>query len=286
MRGVLEKTLGVHRDAHVPTYHRDTLPKRALRQPELSGPVVEAGPTRGKVALFGTCYCNVNEPNVGEDLIKVFQHNNIPTRLVEQTRCCGMPKLELGDLDSAARLKQHNIPMLLSAIDQGYDIVTPIPSCTLMFKQELPLMFPDDADVQRVKMHMFDPFEYLAHRHKAGVMNTDFSQGVGKIAYHVPCHQRVQNIGPKTRDVLKLIPGVEIDMIERCSGHDGTYGVRKETYELSVKIARPVVNRVTKAAPDHVSSDCPMAAAHLAHGMQGQVNPEHPLTLLRIAYGI
>lgn len=286
MRGAMEKTLGVHRDAHVPTYHRNTLTKRARQLPEMTIPAQEAGPTRGKVALFGTCYCNFNEPNVGEDLIKVFQHNDIPTKLVERTRCCGMPKLELGDLQSAAKFKQHNLPLLLEVIDQGYDIVTPIPSCTLMFKQELPLMFPDDAQVQRVKAHMFDPFEYLAHRHKAGLLRTEFTNRLGKVVYHAPCHQRVQNIGPKTRDILRLVSDIEIDMIERCSGHDGTYGVRKETYELSMKIARPVVNRITKAEPDHVSSDCPMAAAHLAHGVAGDVSIQHPLSLLRLAYGI
>ncbi len=286
MRGMLEKTLGVHRDAHVPNYDANTLAKRARHITELSEPTKPAGPTAGKVAVFGTCYCSYNEPNVGEDLIKVFQHNNIPTRLVEKTACCGMPKLELGDLDSAAKFKQHNLPLLLELIDQGYDIVTPIPSCTLMFKQELPLMFPDDTDMQRVKQAMFDPFEYLAHRHKAGLLKTDFPNRLGKIAYHVPCHQRVQNIGPKTRDILRLVPDVEIEMIERCSGHDGTYGVRKETYELSIKIARPVINRAKKAEPDHLSSDCPMAAAHLAHGAGDDDKAIHPLSLLRLAYGL
>jgi glycerol-3-phosphate dehydrogenase subunit C len=192
----------------------------------------------------------------------------------------------LGDLEAAAGLMRKNLPIMKQAIEEGFDIVTPIPSCTLMFKQELPLMFPDDADVQQVRKHLFDPFEYLSHRHRDALFNTDFKQGLGKVAYHVPCHQRVQNIGPKTRDILALIPDTQINMIERCSGHDGTYGVRSETYEAARKIARPVVSRIEKTKPDRVTSDCPMAAEHLELGLQSGQPPLHPMSLLRQAYGI
>ena len=147
-------------------------------------------------------------------------------------------------------------------------------------------MFPDDADVQKVKQHIFDPFEYLAHRHKAGLLKTEFRQPLGKVVWQVPCHQRVQNIGPKTRDILALVPGTEVEMIERCSGHDGTYGVRAGTYEKSQKIARPVINRAKKAEPDYLVSDCPMAATQIANGLELKNSETNPLTLLRKAYGI
>ena len=146
--------------------------------------------------------------------------------LAASERCCGMPKLELGDLESVARFKQHNIPQLLKLVDAGYDIVAPIPSCVLMFKQELPLMFAGEAEVQRVAEHMFDPFEYLMLRHKAGLLRTDFKARLGKVSYHVPCHLRVQNIGLKTRDVLRLVPETTVEVIERCSGHNGTYAIK------------------------------------------------------------
>src|SRR6185503_20495015 len=107
---------------------------------------------RGKVALFTTCYGNRNEPELDEDLVAVFEHNGIPVRLIAQEKCCGMPRLELGDLEAVARLKEFNIPRLKEAVDAGYDIVAPIPSCVLMFKQELPLMYPEDADVQGVRL--------------------------------------------------------------------------------------------------------------------------------------
>ncbi len=214
--------------------------------------------------MFATCYCNVNAPDIGQDLIKIFEHNGIPLRLTERGECCGMPKFEQGDLDSVDKYRRSNIPQLVQLIEAGWDIVAPIPSCVLMFKQELPLMFPDDADIQKVKQHIFDPFEYLLHRHKAGLLNTAFKQELGKVAWHVPCHQRVQNIGPKTKDILSLVPGTEIEMIERCSGHDGTYGVRAATYEKSQKIARAAISRVKKTQADYLVSDCPMAATQIA----------------------
>lgn len=147
-------------------------------------------------------------------------------------------------------------------------------------------MFPDDPDVAKVRDAFFDPFEYLMLRHKEGKLKTDFSKPLGKVAWHVPCHQRVQNIGPKTREILELVPETEIETIERCSGHDGTYAVKKEFHEISMKICRPVTTRVEKAAPDHYTSDCPMAGHQIENGLKEKQAPEHPLTLLRQAYGL
>jgi glycerol-3-phosphate dehydrogenase subunit C len=285
MRKMLESTLGVHADAVVPEYHSKTLRKRLAGHK--SKATAEAGETtKGKVALFATCYGNYNEPHVGEDLVAVFEHNGIPVTLAEKEQCCGMPKLELGDLESVEAAKNANIPVLAKLVDEGWDIVAPVPSCALMFKQELPLMFPDDAQVQKVKQAMYDPFEYLMLRHKEGKLNTDFKQPLGKIAYHVACHLRVQNIGLKTRDLLQLVQDTEVMPIERCSGHDGTYAVKKEYHDISMKIARPVVNKVKQADADHYSSDCPMAGHQIENGLKDGSKPEHPMSLLRQAYGI
>lgn len=285
-RKLLDKTLGVHPDARLPTYYSATARRRLKRLDDSAIAAQQAGRTRGKVALFATCYCNVSQPQAVEDLAAVFGHNGIAVKLVEREVCCGMPKLELGDLDSVARYKQTNIPLLAAAVRDGWDISAAIPSCVLMFKQELPLMFPDDEEVLLVKRHIFDPFEYLWQRHQAGLLKTEFAHPLGKVAWHAPCHQRVQNIGPKTRDVLALVPGTEVTTIERCSGHDGTYGVKTATYAISRRIAKPVETRITQAAPDHFASDCPMAAAHLAHGLADQPPAESPISLLRQAYGI
>jgi len=284
-RKLLEKTLGVHPDARVPTYTSRTA-RRRLKHLDGRGEVQPAGRTRGKVAVFATCYCNFSQPEPVEDLAAVFRHNGIVVKLIEREVCCGMPKLELGDLASVETYKKQNIPVLAAAIRDGWDITATIPSCVLMFKQELPLMFPGDEDVKLVKRHIFDPFEYLWQRHQAGLLKTDFPNPLGRIAYHAPCHQRVQNIGPKTRDVLALIPDTEIQMIERCSGHDGTYGVKARTYALSRKIAKPVESRVEQISPAHFASDCPMAASHIAHGLGDKPHAESPIGLLKLAYGI
>jgi len=294
-RSLLEKTLGVDRTAPLPKYYSRTARKRLSRLGTAGdGPSAAARVatptegTTGKVALFTTCYGNRNEPELDEDLVAVFEHNDIPVTLIAQEKCCGMPRLELGDLEQVARLKDFNVPYLKQAIEAGFDIVAPIPSCVLMFKQELRLMFPDDIDVQRIARRIFDPFEYLMLRHKAGLLKTDFKISLGKVSYHVPCHLRVQNIGLKTRDLLKLVPETTVDVIERCSGHNGTYAVKKEFRAASMKIGRPVMTRVEGAKPAHYSSDCPMAGHQIESGLKEMAGkePEHPLKLLRLAYGL
>lgn len=286
LRKVLEKTLGVDQRAHLPKFHSDTLRKRDKARQPMAIDGVAAGPTKGKVALFATCYCNVNAPDIASDLIRVFEHNGIPVRLTAREECCGMPKLEQGDLNTVDKYRKTNIPELVSLIDEGWDIVAAIPSCVLMYKQELPLMYPDDPEVRKVKANIFDPFEYLLHRHKAGLLNTEFKTGLGKVAWHVPCHQRVQNIGPKTKDVLSLVPGTEVHVVDRCSGHDGTYGVRAETWQRAQKIAKPVISRVAKLETDYLVSDCPMAATQIADGLELKNGETNPMSLLRKAYGI
>jgi len=156
----------------------------------------------------------------------------------------------------------------------------------LMFKQELPLMFPDDADVAKVRDAIFDPFEYLMLRHKASLLETNFKDELGTVSYQVACHLRVQNIGLKTKELLELIPNTSVNAIERCSGHDGTYALKSEFHEISKKIAKPVINRVKKAEADIFSSDCPMAADHIAEGLDDTANVKNPISLLRQAYGI
>jgi glycerol-3-phosphate dehydrogenase subunit C len=285
-RKLLDAALGVHPEAPVPPYRSNTLRKQLAGRRTPAVAAQAAGVTRGKVALFATCYGNRNEPEIGLDLVRVFAHNGIEVALVERENCCGMPKLELGDLQAVADLKAGNLPPLLAMIADGYDIVAPIPSCVLMFKQELPLMFPDEPEVAKVKQHMFDPFEYLALRHKSGLMRTDFARPLGKVAYHVACHLRVQNIGLKTRDILQLIPGTTVEPIERCSGHNGTYGVKREFRDTSMKIGKPVIQRVQASGADFYASDCPMAGHQIESGLDNAPPPMHPLTLLRMAYGL
>ena len=290
-RKQMDNLLGVHPDAWMPE-----LATKRFRWSADKSPVTVATNgqrTPGKVAIFSTCYVNYNEPGIGHDLLKVLTHNDIPYVIVDKESCCGMPKLELGDLKGVEKHKDANIPVLVKYAKDGFAILSAVPSCTLMFKQELPLMFPDEADVQLVKKAMFDPFEYLVARQKDGLLKTDFKRDLGKVSYHIPCHGRVQNIGKKTEEMFKLIGQsvtVKLNTVERCSGHAGTYGVKTPTHPVAMKIGKPVFKLMAKGEPDVISSDCPMAGHHIAQGMTQAGTPpkavQHPLSLVRIAYGL
>jgi len=291
-RAAMDSTLGVHPEAWMPELATRRFRWSAAKRGSASQ-VVDGQRTPGKVAVFATCFVNYNEPGIGHDLLKVLEHNAIPYEIVEKESCCGMPKFELGDLKAVEKHKQANIPVLARYAKEGYAIVSAIPSCTLMFKQELPLMFPDEADVQTVKEAMFDPFEYLVARHKDGLLKTDFKRALGKVSYHIPCHGRVQNIGRKTEEMFKLIGQtveVRLQTVERCSGHAGTYGVKTPYHPVALKIGKPVFKAMAKDDPDFIASDCALAGHHIAQGMALAGTParalQHPLSLLRHAYGL
>jgi Fe-S oxidoreductase len=290
-RKQMDSVLGVHPEAWMPELASKRFRWSAGKS---QATVVTNGErTPGKVAIFSTCYINYNEPGIGHDLLKVLEHNDIPWVIVEKEKCCGMPKLELGDLDAVAAHKAANMPVLAKYAKDGYAILSAIPSCTLMFKQELPLMFPDCADTKAVQAAMFDPFEYLIGRHRDGLLKTDFKTALGRVSYHIPCHGRVQNIGRKTEDLFKLIGQtvqLQLNTVERCSGHAGTYGVKTPTHPVAMKIGRPVFRAMAKDEPDFISSDCALAGHHIAQGMAQAGTPakalQHPLSLVRLAYGL
>jgi glycerol-3-phosphate dehydrogenase subunit C len=289
VRRTMQKTIGIHAKRWLPPY---TTKRFSRLAPASQAWTVKDGErTPGKVAIFSTCYVNFNEPGIGLDLIRILEHNEIPYVLVKKEACCGMPKLELGDLDSVARLKDANMAALARLAADGFAILTPVPSCTLMFKSELPLIFPEDGDVKAVAAAMFDPFEYIVARDKDGLLKREFKTPLGKVSYHIPCHSRVQNVGQKTREVLEWVPGTSVNTVERCAGHDGTWGVKTEYFEIATKIGRPVFRQMAQGEPDYISSDCPIAGRAIQQGIEeGQaplrVKKAHPLTLLCVAYGL
>ena len=284
-RKLIGSILGIHAERELPEYTAKKFRPNAKVNESFT--VKNGEKTSGKVAIYATCYVNYNEPGIGHDLIEILKYNEIPTRLVEKEVCCGMPKLELGDLEAVEKLKNVNIPSLAKLAREGYAIIMSVPSCALMFKQELPLIFPDDKDIKLVAEATFDPFEYLMLRNRDGLLNTDFKQSLGNVSYHIPCHLRVQNIGKKTKDMLEMIPGTTVNVVERCSGHDGTWGVKSEYFADSMKIGKPVFKQMAESDPDYISSDCAIAGRHIYQGMGKNVGvKQHPLTLLRIAYGL
>jgi len=292
-RTAMEKVLGVDRNAWRPDLAVKKF--RPAARSNLVAPVRNGAKTPGKIAIYSTCYINYNEPGIGHDLIAILDHNEIPYVIVDKEACCGMPKLEIGDLPSVERLMNLNVPPLVSLAREGYAIVTAVPSCTLMYKQELPLMFPDEPDVQIVKEAMWDPFEYLVARKRDGLLRADFKQSLGTVSYHVPCHARVQNVGRKTEELLKSLPDTIVNTVERCSGHSGVWGTRKQFHAMAMKIGKPVFKNMASAKPDYISSDCPLAGHHIAQGIEEFAKEAldgsapvvaHPITLVRIAYGL
>ncbi len=289
VRKAMDSVLGIHKDRVLPEY--DSAKFRTTAKPKAEFQVKDGRQTPGKVAIFATCYVNYNEPGIGHDLLKVLAHNEVPSFIVEKEACCGMPKLELGDLEAVARNKEINIPVLARLAREGYALLAAVPSCTLMFKQELPLMFPGDTDVKAVAEAMYDPFEYLVLRNKDGLLKKEFSRALGRVSYHIPCHLRVQNMGQKTRELLEMIPDTTVTTVERCAGHDGTWGVKSEFFEQSMKIGRPVFRMMSDAKPDYISSDCAIAGRHIQQGINAGesgkgTQKQHPITLIRIAYGL
>ena len=287
-RSAIETVMGVDQRAWLPEFASKKF--RSGAAPSEPYSVQDGASTPGKVAVYSTCYVNYNEPGIGHDLLAILNHNEISYVLVEKEVCCGMPKLEQGDLVGVEKQKNINIPQLVKLAQQGYAILTAIPSCTLMYKQELPLMFPTCADTQLVKDAMWDPFEYFVARHRDGLLKTDFKQSLGRISYHIPCHSRVQNMGKKTADTLRLVPDTQLNVVERCSGHAGTFGVKKEFHATAMKIGKPVFQAMANQEPDYISSDCQLAGHHIEQGMHEaglkKAEMAHPLSLLRKAYAI
>jgi Fe-S oxidoreductase len=281
---VSEKAIGIDRNAPKPKFYSQTA-RKELKHYVNQSPLSNDNKAQKSVVLFATCYGNRNDPQVVKDTVACFEKNNVPIVLTKTEKCCGMPKLELGDIDSVANAKDINVPELYDYAIDGHKIISPIPSCVLMFKQELPLLFPNDEKVKVVAEAFMDPFDYLFQLEKQGKLNKSFQESLGSIFYQVPCHLRVQSIGLKTRDVLELVPDTKVTPLEKCSGHDGTYGVKKEFRKSSVKIAQPIIKKLESGDYDSFTSDCPMVGAQIDSIQNNHIDYFHPMTLLRKAYG-
>jgi len=274
IRKITENIMGVHVDAVVPKYHSKTLTKLFVEDKTVS---------KFKVAIFGTCYGEYNDPKSVIDLVDVLRHNNVEVKLIKNTQCCGMPKMELGDLETVIEYANENITPLKKLVEDGYKLIAPIPSCVLMFKNELPMIISDNEDIKLISKAFFDPFEYLSFLNDSAQFDTNFSAIDKEVLYQMACHQRVQNIGSHTKKILGLIPDLDVNIAERCSGHDGTYGVRKETHTYAVTIGKPVAKKITDNT-DLVVSDCVMAGNHIAHIATQNIEAIHPITLVKMAY--
>lgn len=236
----------------------------------------------GRVAFFYTCSVNYNVPDVGRACVEVLERNGVTVAVPEQ-RCCGMPYLDSGDAEGMQAALRYNVARLLPLVRQGYDVVTPGPSCSLMLKQEYPDFVPSD-DTRELAAATYDVCEYLVRRKAEGRLVTDFPRPLGTVVYHHACHLRAQRMGPKAVQLLRLVPGTRVQMVEACSGHDGTWGMKTEYFQLSLKQGEKLFRGVERPDADFVASDCPLAARQIFQGT-GAV-AVHPILLLHHAYGL
>jgi glycerol-3-phosphate dehydrogenase subunit C len=294
MRPVLSAVADIDRDAVLPKFHTKTFVAADRSDPVKAN---EAAPAYGnrKAALFATCFVNYNKPETGLAARAVLNHLGIETR-VAYPGCCGMPFLEQAELERVAKNAAKVSKALVKLIDEGYDIVTLTASCGLMLKFEWPLIVPDNEDVKRLAAATFDIDEYVVDVAKKEGLPGGLAALEDGVTVHLPCHARAQNMGPKAAEMLKMIPDTAVDVIERCSGHGGTFGVLKETHGLAKKVGRPVFRAAATQARGHIASDCPLAGMHIVGGAreaaakEGKALPvreaEHPIEIFARAYGL
>jgi glycerol-3-phosphate dehydrogenase subunit C len=298
-RPVMEAVAGIHRDAALPEFHRRTLVARAKAE---SPEVNTAAPAFGrKAVLYATCFANYNNPGLGLAARAVLARNGVTTKVVYPT-CCGMPQLEHGDLANVAERARKVSAALMPWIEQKYDVIALVPSCALMLKFEWPLILPGDADVKKLSDATYDVSEYVVDIAKNEGLAPGLKPLDRGVTLHLACHARAQNIGAKAAEMLRLVPDAQVSVIERCSGHGGSWGVLKDNFEVALKIGKPVARQAARAAKEAaekggdgaapwLSSECPLAGTHIAQGMEREgIAPApvscHPIEILARAYGI
>ncbi|RMD83830.1 MAG: anaerobic glycerol-3-phosphate dehydrogenase subunit C [Candidatus Dadabacteria bacterium] len=277
VRLVMEKVGGIHRDKKLPEFAKETFRRWVERRGTNGGPADPAG----EVVLFHTCFVDLNEPEIGKDAVEVLEHCGLRVLSPEQV-CCGMPALESGNVEDARRRARRNVLALKPFVEAGVPVLAVNPTCSYMLKKEYAELVGDDlaADAKALAAATRDLCEYLFELKREDRLPRDFRSTPGEIAYHVPCHLKAQNIGFRSRDVMKTIPGVRVRLIERCCGHDGTWAMKREHFEASMEIGRPAFEEIS--AGGLMATDCPLAAVHFEQATG--VRPLHPIQVLARAY--
>ncbi len=289
-RPLMETLAGVHRKAALPKYHAKTFQKLARSEPL---EVNLQAPAHGrKAVIFATCFSNYNSPGIGQAARAVLARNGIETETVYPA-CCGMPQLEQGDIARVAGSTAKVAAEMRGWIGKGYDVVSLLPSCSLMLKLEWPLILPGNEDVKSLSQATFDASEYIIDIAGKEGLAEGLSPLDGGIAVHIACHARAQNMGRKGAEMLRLLPDTEVSVIERCSGHGGTWGMMKDNFDLAMKLGGPVIRKAAKGNPAHVVSECPLAREHIVQGIEGldgdATGPsqvQHPIQLIARSYGL
>jgi glycerol-3-phosphate dehydrogenase subunit C len=286
-RPVMAAVGGVHKDADLPEFTSKPFDGRPKQS-------VEPKPAGRKVALYATCFVNYNNPQIGEATQAILAKNGVETEVAYPT-CCGMPQLEQGDIARVAENAKKVSAELVQWIDKGYDIVALVPSCALMLKFEWPLILPEDENVKRLSEATFDAAEYIVDIAKKEGLVDGLEKLEGSVSLHLACHARAQNMGPKAAEMLRLIPDTKVEVIERCSGHGGSWGIMKDNFDTAIKIGRLAARKALESEAAYVVSECPLAREHMMQGIEKLDDEnkasaieavQHPIQILAKAYGL
>ena len=288
-RPVMEATLGIHADAELPKFTSKPFSSRNNQAPTVN---VDAPAYGRKAVLYATCFTTYNNPKIGISARAVLAHNGVETKIV-YPKCCGMPQLEQGDIAGVAATAADVAETLKPWIEKGYDVIALVPSCALMLKFEWPLIIPENVDVQSLSKATFDITEYIVSIGKKEGMVDGLSPLNGGVSVHISCHSRAQNMGQKGAEMLRLIPDTDVDVIERCSGHGGSWGIMIDNFDVALKIGKPVARKGAEKAARHIVSECPLAREHILQGVE-RINEkpadvsqvQHPIQLLALAYDL
>ena len=289
-RPIMEGVAGIHREAVLPKFHGKTLVARAKAEPRAIN--AEAPAAGRKAVIYATCFVNYNNPDIGMAALDVLAKNGVETEVVYPS-CCGMPQLEQGDLARVAKQAEIVSGAFTDWIDKGYDVISMVPSCTLMMKFEWPLMLPENEAVKRLSQATFDISEYVSDIARKEGLAEGLAPAEGGVAVHVACHARAQNMGQKAAEMLRHLPDTQVSVLERCSGHGGSWGIKKENFDTAIKVGKPVARQAAKAKAAYVVSECPLAREHILQGMEklgediSHVEAaNHPIQILARAYGL
>jgi Fe-S oxidoreductase len=271
----MQSVVGIHKDKKLPPFASKSFASQfdSLRR-------AAQGEPAAKIAFFSTCYVNYNQPEIGADTLEVMAHNNVDVALAYES-CCGMPLWHNGDMDGALQAAKRNVASLIRHVREGRTVIATNPTCSQMIRVEYPRLLASE-EAKQVAEKTMDPMEFLASLAAAGKLKTDFKTSAGNLSYHIPCHLRAQNIGYKTRDVLALLPGTQVKVVEECSGHDGTWAMKKENFEQSLKWGGRAFRAMAEGDPKVTCSDCPLAAIQIEQGAGRR--PLNPMQILARSY--